>query len=95
MEQPMFAPRVTRRKARRNHTPRLLGLLVRCGCCNERVEIYYDGTEDQATFFPDDETLEINGVIASVAEWRKILLPLLGVVRHNDHSLVLRELVGK
>ena len=40
--------------------------LVKCGCCNNHVEIYYD-----------DESLEINGVNANLNEWRAILLPLL------------------
>jgi len=41
--------------------------LIKCGCCDNHVEIYYD-----------DESLEINGVNANVNEWRNILLPLLG-----------------
>lgn len=40
--------------------------LVKCGCCNNRVEIYYD-----------EDSLEINGVNANLNEWRTILLPLL------------------
>ena len=40
--------------------------LVKCGCCDNHVEIYYDG-----------ESLEINGVNANLNEWRNILLPLL------------------
>ena len=60
-----FLIRVTKRKARRKMSP---SLLLRCGCCNERVEIYYE-----------DDFLEINGVNGSIANWRKILLPLLGI----------------
>ena len=44
--------------------------LLRCGCCNRAVEIYYD---------PDE--LEINGVNGSIENWREILLPLLGMKR--------------
>ena len=41
--------------------------LIKCGCCNEKVEIYYEGG-----------TLEINGVMGSPEDWGEILLPLLG-----------------
>jgi hypothetical protein len=46
--------------------------LLRCGCCNRSVEIYYD-----------PEGLEINGVNGSVENWREILLPLLGKKRRG------------
>ena len=42
--------------------------LIKCGDCDQKLEIYY-GDED--TF------LEIGGVHATLNEWRKILLPLL------------------
>lgn len=42
--------------------------LVKCGDCDESVEIYYDET-----------SLEINGVIGSVENWQEVLLPLLGI----------------
>ena len=41
--------------------------LIKCGCCNEKVEIYYGGG-----------TLQINGVLGSAEDWGEILLPLLG-----------------
>ena len=41
--------------------------LIKCGCCNKKVEIYYGGG-----------TLEINGVLGSAEDWGEILLPLLG-----------------
>jgi hypothetical protein len=41
---------------------------VKCGCCNEFVEISYDETG-----------LEINGVNGSIENWREILLPLLKI----------------
>ena len=41
-------------------------LRIKCGCCDQAVDIYYD-----------QDGLEINGVHASLAEWKKILLPLL------------------
>ncbi|MCJ7471449.1 MAG: hypothetical protein MUP02_01380 [Actinobacteria bacterium] len=40
--------------------------LLKCGCCNEKLEIYYD-----------KEGLETNGVNGSIEDWREILLPLL------------------
>ncbi|HYE61318.1 MAG TPA: hypothetical protein VD997_04925 [Phycisphaerales bacterium] len=58
-----FKLRVFKREARGRHSPRLT---VKCGCCKESVEIYYG-----------DDTLEINGVFASVDEWRRLLAPLL------------------
>jgi hypothetical protein len=58
-------PRVYRRKARGKKSARLL---IKCGDCDEKFEIYYG---------PDSEDLEIAGVLASVENWRKILLPLL------------------
>jgi len=55
--------RIYHRAAKGNKSPRLL---VKCGCCDEKVEIYYD-----------EESLEINGVNGSLENWREILLPLL------------------
>jgi hypothetical protein len=40
--------------------------LIKCGCCDEAIEIFYD-----------DHGLEIGGVMGSKEEWRKVLLPLL------------------
>lgn len=58
-------PRIYHRKARGKKSARLL---VKCGDCDNRFEIYYG---------PQDEDLEIAGVLASVENWRRILLPLL------------------
>jgi hypothetical protein len=58
------------RKLRQGHiSPRYL---LRCGCCDRSVEIYYDL-----------DGLEINGVNGSVENWREILLPLLGIRRQG------------
>jgi hypothetical protein len=43
-------------------------MLIKCGDCDNKFEIYYG---------PDGEDLEIAGVLASVENWRQILLPLL------------------
>lgn len=48
--------------------------LLKCGCCNERLEIYYD-----------DEGLEINGVNGSIDDWREILIPLLRIKRKGNN----------
>ena len=55
--------RIFHRAVRNKTCPRYL---IKCGCCDESVEIYYDKL-----------SLEINGVNASLAEWRELLLPLL------------------
>ena len=48
--------------------PKMARRLIKCGCCNESVEIYHDKT-----------TMEINGVYGSIENWREVLLPLLGI----------------
>jgi len=58
-----FALRVSHQKGRGKRMPRYR---VKCGCCEQQLEIYYSA-----------EDLEINGVIASVENWREVLLPLL------------------
>ena len=42
--------------------------LFKCGCCDEKVEVFYGG-----------DSLEINGVMGSVKNWRELLLPLLNM----------------
>ena len=74
--QESFPPlRVTRRKeyrlsSRRTISPRIK---IKCGCCDKSVEIYHENKTDN----PHRDTLEINGVLASVDQWRQVLLPLL------------------
>ena len=71
-----FLPlRITRRARRKLISPRLL---IRCGCCNESLEIYYD---DKPTGNPHRDSIEINGVNGTVDQWRKVLLPLLKIRR--------------
>lgn len=76
--------RVFHRKAKGTKSPRLL---VKCGDCQHAVEIYYDS-----------DGIEINGVNASLDEWRAILSPLLAghdpyVNRQVQprHSLAIRK----
>jgi adenine specific DNA methylase Mod len=55
--------RIYQKKGSGTKAPRYL---LKCGCCSEKLEIYYD-----------DYGLEINGVNGSLENWREILLPLL------------------
>jgi len=73
-----FPLRITKKKA---HSMKSGGiksprLLVGCGCCNEKVEIYYDAIPSKNSH---KDGLEINGVNGTVHQWRKVLLPLLGI----------------
>jgi hypothetical protein len=73
-------PRVYRRKARGKKSARLL---IKCGDCDQKFEIHYG---------PGGEDLEIAGVLASVENWKKILLPLLKPFRKNDYGVTAQEL---
>ena len=55
--------RIYHKKGSGKKAPRYL---LKCGCCNEKLEIYYD-----------DKGLEINGVNGSIGDLCEILLPLL------------------
>ena len=61
--------RVYHKKGTKKKCPRYL---IKCGCCSNKVEIYYDVPGK-------DMGLEINGVNGSLEDWKEILLPLLGV----------------
>lgn len=75
----LTALRITRRKARRMGESRMVNpsILIRCGCCKERVVIFHKEPTDPLDVNLD--TLEINGVLGTIDQWRKIFLPLLGV----------------
>lgn len=60
-----FDVRVSHLKRKGKRDPRYL---FRCGCCDNKFEIYYGG-----------DSLEINGVMGSVENWRELLLPLLNM----------------
>lgn len=62
--------RVYHRKGNGKKMPRYL---LKCGCCDEKVEVYYA-----------DDGLEINGVNGAIEDWREILLPLLLIKRDGD-----------
>ena len=72
--------RVTRRKGRQRCSKVTLcpRVRVKCGCCSEAVDIYvHHGLRRPVNVHTD--TLEVNGVLGTVAQWRKVLLPLLRV----------------
>ena len=46
--------------------------VLRCGCCDEKVEIFYS-----------DDGLELGGVNGALEDWREILLPLLLIERRG------------
>ena len=60
-----FDVRVFHRRRRAKRDPRYL---FKCGCCEEKFEVYYGG-----------DRLEINGVMGSVENWRELLLPLMNM----------------
>jgi len=55
--------RVYHKRAIGKRSPRYL---LKCGCCEERLEIHYA-----------EDGLEIDGVNGAIEDWREILLPLL------------------
>jgi hypothetical protein len=60
-----FDIRVFHRRRKGRKDPRFL---LKCGCCEGKLEVYYGG-----------DSLEINGVMGSVQNWRELLLPLLSM----------------
>jgi len=60
--------RIYHKKGYGKKSPRYL---LKCGCCDEKLEIYYDKTG-----------LEINSVYGSIEDWRDILLPLLNIYKN-------------
>ncbi len=63
-------PRFYHRKAQGKKSARYL---VKCGDCNESLEIYYEPKKKDAEIYG----IEIGGVLASKKDWRRILFPLL------------------
>ena len=61
--------RVYHKKGNGRRCPRYL---LKCGCCEEKLEIHYA-----------DDGLEIGGVNGAIEDWRKILLPLLRIEQKN------------
>jgi len=59
-------PRVYFRKGTGKKSSRCL---IKCGDCDSSLKIYFGSVEDV--------DLEINGVLTTKKEWKRILLPLL------------------
>src|SRR2546423_58006 len=76
-------PRIYHRKTRGKKSARLL---IKCGDCPNKFEIYYG---------PDGDDLEIAGVLASIENWRKILLPLLKRTRRKLQYRPLEEYLAE
>ena len=54
--------------------------LLKCGCCNEKLEIHYA-----------DDGLEIGGVNGAIEDWREILLPLLLIEQRGNRLVDKKE----
>lgn len=54
-------------------------VLVRCGCCRNRLEIHAENPELPADADPHQTLIEIGGVKATVDQWRQVFGPILGV----------------
>jgi hypothetical protein len=69
--------RVYHKEGKRKKGPRYL---LKCGCCEEKLEIYYA-----------DDGLEIGGVNGAIEDWREILLPLLLIEKDSSSRSLRRE----
>jgi len=58
--------------------------LLKCGCCDEKLEIYYA-----------DDGLEIGGVNGEIEDWREILVPLLLIEQKGDKLIDRRKVATK
>ena len=58
--------------------------LLKCGCCDEKLEIYYSA-----------DGLEIGGVNGGIEDWREILLPLLLIEQKGDKMIHGSKLTAK
>lgn len=82
-------PRVTHRMAHGKKMPRFK---IKCGCCDQSFDIYYDGLNDLDL---TEASLEIANVNASIKDWRAILLPLLGFEQQGDSWVDMRKVNDK
>jgi len=69
---------------KRGKGKRMPRYLLKCGCCDEKLEICYsvDG-------------LEIGGVNGAIEDWREILLPLLLIEQRGDKLIDRRKVAIK
>ena len=68
--------RVYHKKHLGKRSPRYL---LKCGCCDEKIEVYYDR-----------DGLEIGGVNGAIEDWREILLPLLLIEENGGQFIDLK-----
>jgi hypothetical protein len=68
--------RVYHRRRKGKKSPRYL---LKCGCCEQKLEIYYA-----------EDGLEIGGVNGAIEDWRELLLPLL-VIKREGKRLGIRK----
>jgi len=73
--------RICHKKGKGKRMPRYL---LKCGCCEEKLEIYYS-----------DEGLEIGGVNGAIEDWREILLPLLLIEEKDDKEIDSRKATAR
>lgn len=69
--------RVYHKKGKGKRMPRYL---LKCGCCDEKLEIYYS-----------DDGIEIGGVNGAIEDWREIFLPLLFIEQKGGKLVNLRK----
>jgi hypothetical protein len=62
----------------------MLRYLLKCGCCDEKLEIYYSA-----------DGLEIGGVNGAIEDWREILLPPLFIEQKDDKMIRRSKLTSK
>ena len=55
-------------------------VLLKCGCCNEKVRIYWGGG-----------SIEINGVHGSIDDWEAILGPMLDKDVNKEDAVTRRK----
>jgi len=69
-----LAPRVSYNK-------KLHRFLVRCGCCEQSVEIYALSIHNNPA---DDSWIEINGVLTSWREWKRVIEDIIEMEKSNE-----------
>ena len=74
--------RVWKTKERRKSKGAIISpsLLLKCGCCNEKVRIYWGGG-----------SIEINGVHGSIDDWEAILGPMLDKDVNKEDAVTRRK----
>ncbi len=50
-------------------------MTIRCGCCKHSIEVIGDVGPLDKQYSP----IEINGIYASIEQWRKVLVPVLAL----------------